>query len=150
MPHSWYYHIMAKVKVKWSCLVVSDSLWPHGILQARILEWLAISFSRGSSWPRDWTQVSRIAGRCFNLFATREAHILWQGLDYIHCCEWFLARYLRSEYPKSYSKGLLTPDFLYYYYYHINVTLVSWSKWNILFGIIPLNSVVFLWKDHIA
>ena len=34
----------------------------HGILQARILEWVAIPFSRGSSQPRDWTQVSRIAG----------------------------------------------------------------------------------------
>ena len=33
-----------------------------GILQARKLEWVAISFSRGSSWPRDWTQVSCIAG----------------------------------------------------------------------------------------
>ena len=41
----------------------------HGILQARILEWVAISFSRGSSQPRDWTQVSRIASRCFNLWA---------------------------------------------------------------------------------
>ena len=39
----------------------------HGIFQARILEWAAISFSRGSSQPRDWTQVSRITGRCFNL-----------------------------------------------------------------------------------
>ena len=39
----------------------------HGILQARILKWVAISFSRGSSQPRDQTQVSRIAGRCFNL-----------------------------------------------------------------------------------
>ena len=45
----------------------------HGILQARILEWVAIAFSRGSSQPRDWTQVSRIAGRRFNLWATREA-----------------------------------------------------------------------------
>ena len=39
----------------------------HRILQARILEWVAISFSRRSSQPRDWTQVSRIAGRCINL-----------------------------------------------------------------------------------
>ena len=39
----------------------------HGILQARILEWVAISFSRGSSQPRDQTQVSCIAGRHFNL-----------------------------------------------------------------------------------
>ena len=45
----------------------------HGILQARILEWVAISFSRGSSRPRDWTRVSRLLGRCFNLWATREA-----------------------------------------------------------------------------
>ena len=43
----------------------------HGLLQARTLEWVAISFSRGSSWPRDWTQVSHIAGRRFNLWATR-------------------------------------------------------------------------------
>ena len=37
----------------------------HGIFQARVLEWVAISFSRGSSWPRDRTWVSRIAGRHF-------------------------------------------------------------------------------------
>ena len=37
----------------------------HGILQARILEWVAVSFSRGSSRPRDGTQVSHIAGRRF-------------------------------------------------------------------------------------
>ena len=45
----------------------------HGIFQARILEWVTISFSRGSSWPRDRTQVSHIGGRRFNLWATREA-----------------------------------------------------------------------------
>ena len=45
----------------------------HGILQARILEWVTISFSRGSSWPRDRTRVSHIGGRRFNLWATREA-----------------------------------------------------------------------------
>ena len=37
----------------------------HGIFQARVLDWVAISFSRGSSRPRDWTHVSCIAGRCF-------------------------------------------------------------------------------------
>ena len=46
----------------------------HGILQARILEWIVISFSRGSSWPRDRIQVSVIAGRFFTIWATREAH----------------------------------------------------------------------------
>ena len=44
----------------------------HGILQARILEWVAIPFSRGSSWPRNWTWVSHIAGRVFTIWATRE------------------------------------------------------------------------------
>ena len=47
----------------------------HGILQATILEWVAIPFSRGSSQPRDWTQVSRIAGRFFTSWTTREAHL---------------------------------------------------------------------------
>ena len=44
----------------------------HGVLQARILEWVAILFSRGSSWPRDQTQVSCITGRFFTIWATRE------------------------------------------------------------------------------
>ena len=70
-----------KVKVKllsrvWLCDPMDYSLTGfsiHGIFQARVLEWVVISFSRGSSWPRDWTQVSHIAGRCFTLWATREA-----------------------------------------------------------------------------
>ena len=45
----------------------------HGILQARILEWVAFPFSRGSSQPRDRTQVSHIAGEFFTSWATREA-----------------------------------------------------------------------------
>ena len=45
----------------------------HGISQARILEWVAISFSRGSSQPRDRTQVSCTAGGFFTVWATREA-----------------------------------------------------------------------------
>ena len=44
----------------------------HGIFQARILEWVAIPFSRRSSQPRDWTQVSHIVGRRFTIWATRE------------------------------------------------------------------------------
>ena len=45
----------------------------HGIFQAKVLEWVAISFSRGSSQPRDQTQVFHIAGRLFTLWATKEA-----------------------------------------------------------------------------
>ena len=52
----------------------------HGFLQARILEWVDIPFSRGSSQPRDWTQVSCIAGGFLTIRATREApppKIIW-------------------------------------------------------------------------
>ena len=44
----------------------------HGSLQTRILEWVTISFSRGSSWPRNWTRVSHVAARLFTNWATRE------------------------------------------------------------------------------
>ena len=47
----------------------SACLFCHGILQARILEWVAVPFSRGSSQPRDRTQVSCIAGGFFALWA---------------------------------------------------------------------------------
>ena len=67
-------------KKKW--LLSYARLWPydgsppgssvHGILQARILEWVAMTFSRESSWPRDWTRVSYIAGQFFTIWA-REA-----------------------------------------------------------------------------
>ena len=69
---------------EWSHSVVSDSMWPHGLeptrlvhpwnFQARVLEWVAISFSRGSSWPRDRTQVSHIAGRHFTLWTTWQVY----------------------------------------------------------------------------
>ena len=49
------------------------SSFVHGILQARILEWIAVPFSRGSSWPRDWTWVSCTAGRFFTIWAIKEA-----------------------------------------------------------------------------
>ena len=49
----------------------------HGILKARILEWVAFSFSRGSSQPVDQTQVSRIAGGFFTNWAAREAQEYW-------------------------------------------------------------------------
>ena len=48
----------------------------HGVSQARMLEWVAISFFRGSSWLRDWTQVSCVAGGFFTDWATREAPTL--------------------------------------------------------------------------
>ena len=71
--HSFSSFLIKKKERLWSCSVVSDSLQPHrlqlpgssvhGIFQARVLEWFAISFSRGSSGLRDWTQVSHVAGK---------------------------------------------------------------------------------------
>ena len=56
----------------------------HGILQARILEWVAIPLPRGSSWPRDWIPVSCIAGRFFTIWATREALLCPDGRTEAH------------------------------------------------------------------
>ena len=47
----------------------------HGILQARILEWVATPSSRGPFWPSDQTYVSALADRCFTTSATGEAHL---------------------------------------------------------------------------
>ena len=62
-----------------SCLTLCDSRYcsppgssVHGILQARLLEWVAMPSSRGSSQPRDGIQVSHIAGRFSTIWATRE------------------------------------------------------------------------------
>ena len=64
--------------------VVSDSLshmdhTVYEILQARVVDWVAIPFPRESSQPRDQTQVSRIVGRLFTSWATREAQEYWSG-----------------------------------------------------------------------
>ena len=63
------------VKVAQSCPTLCDPLdyTVHWILQARILEWVAFSFPKGSSQPRDRTEVSHITGRFFTSWATREA-----------------------------------------------------------------------------
>ena len=64
-----------KVQVARLCLTLCDPMdyRVHGLLQARILEWVDFPFSRGSSQPRDWIQVSRTAGRFFTSWATMEA-----------------------------------------------------------------------------
>ena len=70
-----------------SCSVVSDCLWPHGlytvhgILQARILEWVDFPFSRWSFEPRDQTQVSCTADRFFTSWATRKP----KNTDWVAC-----------------------------------------------------------------
>ena len=81
-----FVYVEVKWKWKWSHSVVCPILFEpmdcsppgssvHGIFQARVLEWVAIPFSRGSSQPRDQTWVSCIASRHFTVWATRE--VMW-------------------------------------------------------------------------
>ena len=75
------FRLKMKVRVTQSCPTLCDPMdyTLHGILQARILKWVAFPFSRGSSQPRDQTQVSHIAGRFFTSWAAREAQEYWSG-----------------------------------------------------------------------
>ena len=88
-----YVYIYVKVKVVQSCSTFCNPMdcslsgsSVHGILQARILEWVAIPSSRGSSQPRDPTQVSRtgIAGGFFTIWAIRESHMNVCVYIYVH------------------------------------------------------------------
>ena len=70
---------VSESEVAQSCLTLCDPMdcsLPgssiHGIFQARVQEWAAISFSRGSSQPRDWTQVSCIIDRCFTAWVKKD------------------------------------------------------------------------------
>ena len=81
---NWFFLInysMFSVKISQSRPTLCNPMgWMvHGVLQARILEWVAFPYSRGSSQPRDQTQVSHIAGRFFTSWATREAQEYWSG-----------------------------------------------------------------------
>ena len=76
----YYPEMKAKVLVAQSCLTLRDPMdcippgsSVHGILQTKILEWVATPFSRGSPRPRDQTQVSRIVGRFFTFWPSGEA-----------------------------------------------------------------------------
>ena len=73
----------------------------HGILQARILEWVAILFSRGSSQPRDWTQVARTAGRIFTIWATREAQQTTYWFSNVFFCLYLSATLMLLLLPRS-------------------------------------------------
>ena len=70
---------VCEVKVAQSCLTLCGPMdcTVHGILQARLLEWVAFPFSRGIFPTQDRTQVSHIAGRFFTSSATREAQEHW-------------------------------------------------------------------------
>ena len=84
-----FYFRKSESEVAQSCLTLCipmDCSLPgstvHGVFQARILEWVAISFSRRSCRPRDWTRVSCIVRRCFTVWATREVFLFLVNFGY--------------------------------------------------------------------
>ena len=88
-----------KVLIAQSCQTLGDPVdctplgsSVHGTLQARILQWVAILFSRGSSQPRVQTQVSCTAGRFFTIWATREA-LVYYSME-THWFTYLLNKYL--------------------------------------------------------
>ena len=88
--------VKVKVKVAYLCLTLCDPMdySVHGILQVRILKWVAFPFFRGSSQPRDQTQVSCIAGRFFSSWATRNIYIQSCGFPVIiyGCKSWTIKK----------------------------------------------------------
>ena len=84
----------------------------HGILQTRILKWVAIPFSRGSFWNRDQIQVSCIIGRFLTVWDTREAHIyalLQKPLKYCHKA--FCVRYFETKTNDNYSNKVTVNNY---------------------------------------
>ena len=73
---------LVKVKATQLCSTLCDPMdyTDNGILQAKILEWVAFLSSSGSSQLRDWTRVSCIAGRFFTNWATSEACVYWSHI----------------------------------------------------------------------
>ena len=78
-----------------NCSLPGSSI--HGILQARILEWIAISFSRGSSQPRDWTWVSCISGKLFTTWAREPSQNYLPKLPPKATSQNYLSKPLRSD-----------------------------------------------------
>ena len=95
----------------------------HGVFQARILEWVAISFFRGSSWPRNRTWVSCIAGRFCTNWAKREAFL--SGDQHI-CFQIWLS--LSSTFMCLHLAMLLAPSGMYRWGYGVKMsTCLCWA-----------------------
>ena len=106
-------------KVKWSeitqscptlcepmnCSLPGSSI--HGIFQAIVLEGVAISFSRGSSTPRDWPRVFHIVDRRFTIWATRE---VWKPLDDSEREEW--KSWLKAQHSENEDHGIWSHQFM--------------------------------------
>ena len=137
LPRDLAVFISLKVLVTQSCPILSDPVdcsppgSLHGIFQARILEWIAISFSRWSSWPRDWTQVSCIVGRFFTLWATQIFIVIILNSEVFQTCwpggsvTWILNKHFLLQNSRSWLLQM----------HQQNYERVELSQWSSLYNI---------------
>ena len=93
-----------------------------GTLQVRILEWVAVPFSRGSSQPRDKIQVSCIGGRFFSVWASREVQKEYRNC---HGSYWWLSSLLRC-WPLNFCRTYISFSLLWL---HMDLDKYKWSPY---------------------
>ena len=109
------------------CSLLGSSV--HGIFQARTLEWVAISFSRGSSWPRDWPQVSCIAGRV-TMWVTREGRNKREpGINSLTNCMALHEFPTQTGYVGILSCDLHSPMMCSCWFFRVFTESVQWTLW---------------------
>ena len=121
--------LYAKVLVAQLCLTLCNPMIysppgssVHGIFQARILEWLTISFSSGSSQPRDKTRLSCTAGRFFTDWATREAPV---------CYVYFTTIFFLNKYStRSHNAHFWLSPMPHTNHDSIGICCQSWDHWK--------------------
>ena len=138
-----------KLKVAQSSLTLCSPMDStiHGIHQARVLEWIDFPFSRGSSQLRDQTQVSRIAGKIFTSWATREAQESWSGLTYpsssrsCQCRNWTSISCITGGFFTCWA----TREAHCHLYFILNVHPCTWTKFLEKSGLSIISQIVLKW-----
>ena len=120
------------------CILPGSSV--HGIFQARVLEWTAISFSWASSRPRNQTRVSRIAGRRFTVWATREAWCNLSTTGYNSLGYWSLIKT-----PRCYGKLITWLNFSWQLMSAFKSVFVTFHVTFTLSNEIFVSCTMFLW-----
>ena len=127
-------------EVAQSCLTLCDPMdcsqpgsFLHGVFQARILEWVATAFSRGSSQPRDWTWVLCTAGRIFTIWTTKEAEEIFIVF------EWYFTEYTVLDCQVFFFLPFSTLTMLY----HFLPFILSSGKSAVIWIFVPMYKSCF-------
>ena len=142
-----------EVKVIQSCPTLNDPMdyRVQGILQAKILEWVAVPFSKGSSQPRGRTQVSCIAGRFFTSWATREAQECsnYCTIALISNDRKIMLKILQARWEGNRQEGQWSPNGGNRLQVSLKILYCSDNNWfhlRLTFLRPELTNVFFLWK----